>query len=645
MVKNDIEPNWHNLDSGKADYGSTPPGESFKKYDSLIRETVQNSIDARASEEPVVIDFESFDLDGIDGLPDFNTYKLRLAERQKQKKRVENNRWLEQISSFVTRNRSFWRVLRIGDHNTVGLDYSDGISESGTWHKLVRAQNSSSKTNQEGGSFGLGSGAHSVGSQLYMVFYASRSLKTQDYCFQGVAHLGSIIDPEDPTRFCDSRVFFGVGPDGWEPCHHAPEGFPERDKSDYGTDVFIVEPQLKLDFTTENNKPSYDLKILIWQFIFNFAPSIKSGIVQARFIQNNQLISSIACTEDAVVFLEEIIAMSEEEQRKIFSEDNFHYEASTAGFLLLFFKNQLLKHDIYLKGRYVADLWLQLDKEAKKVVYAARRIGMRVESPWQTYRNLEQVSWLITIHDFEYNKNLRELESPDHLSWTNNSTTNSGAIKARKALRTAVRKIIEEELKKTVPGDEMPITDLGTLVSNVSGTEIIKTDLKLRPIKFERMLTANNQCTQHGNTKKVKETEGFANPPKPHRPKSRTKVQQRIGNEGGTSQIFTPVNINDRILAVDPSKGDYLIKFTPNKNWEQMKVALFFNPDGGSNLDHEENLSLNVETILKNSGCFRAKLDNGNILLSGLNAGSPIKLVVRTKEKFMSSLRVVYHAQ
>mgnify|MGYP006889133919 CR=1 FL=1 len=647
MSKNNVLPTWHNLDSGKADYGSTPPGESFKKCDSLIRETVQNSIDARAGEKPVVIDFDCFNLKDGNDLPDLSEYKLRLRERESQKNRIENNRWLDQISSFVNSKRTCWRVLRIGDHNTVGLDYLDenGTSETGTWHKLVRAQNSSSKINQEGGSFGLGSGAHSVGSRIYMVFYGSRSLKNKDYHFQGVAHLGSIINPEDSSRFCDSRVFFGVGLDGWEPSLSAPAGFPERGEDDFGTDVFIIEPRLTTDFINGNSEHTNNLKTLIWQFIFNFAPAIRDGVVQARFMQNGTTLSSIVTVEDASSYLEQLLELPEEEQRNIFSEDNFNYELASASFLLMFFQNQLLKRDVCLKGGKVADLWLQIDENAKKVVYAVRRIGMRVESPWQAFRNLGQVSWLINIHDSGYNKHLRELESPDHLSWTNNSSTDSGALNARKELRKAVRQIIEEELKKTVQGDEMPISDLGALMSKLTGGEIVETDLKLRPIKFTRTQTSNNLTVPSGNTNKVTEEGGIANQPKPHRQKSHTKRTQRIGSLGGTNKVFIPVNIRDRIIAVDPSKGDYLIKFTPDQSWERMNISLYFNPDGGFNSTPDKNLSLCPEAIIHNSGCFNAKIDNGKILLTGLCSALPVKLVVRIKEKLMSSLRVIYYVQ
>ena len=649
-MKNICEAKWQNLDAGKADYGSTPPGESFKHNSSLVRETVQNSIDAHNPncKEPVLIDFEYLTLEGPDSLPDVNHYKERVFERISQHNRIENNRWLDEIDSFIKIDRSVWRILKIADHNTVGLDYEDlkGRSETGTWHKLVRAQNSSSKTKQEGGSFGLGSGAHSVCSLLYMVFYGSRSLRSKEYRFQGVAHLGSILNPNDPTRFCDSRVFYGIGNDGWEPSSNPPEGFPVRGNNDFGTDVFIVEPRFTSDFIDKNGSITEDLKKLIWYFIFNFAPSIKAGKVKARFIQNGKELYTIANASDASSFLETLVSLPEDAYERIFSESNVEGEVASARFLLLYLKDQLQRVDIKLDNKNVAELFLLLDKNAEKIVYASRSIGMRVARPWGPYKGLGQVSWLISIFDSGYNGYLRQLESPDHLSWTNNnSATSQEALKASARLRKEVRNIIESEYKKSINGDVIPVTDLGALMSNTAGDEIIETDIKIRPVEFKCHNTSSSTNTPQGNTKKSTEGKGHFNEPKPHRLHSKKKSAKRYGEMGGENKVFLPVHINDRILAIDPSSGIYVIKFTPDDDWNYLKINLFFNPDGGI-LDNEaENLSLCPEIIIDKSGCTKAEVIDKNIVLSDLKINSPVKLTVRIKEKLMSSLRVTYYVK
>ena len=642
---------WRNLDAGNADYGATPPGESFKHNASLVRESVQNSIDARADDRrPVVIDFELLRFDN-DSLPDFPGYQKRMIERTLERGRVQNSRWLDSMESVVNEGRRSWWVLRIGDHNTSGLDYDPENPAGCTWHKLVRAQNSSSKRNQEGGSFGLGSGAHCVGSVLYQVFYGSMSRKTGEYRFQGVAHLGSISQPGAAGRFFDSRIFYGTGEGSWEPCTQPPCGFVQRHPGDYGTDVYIVAPRALEVFPEgfgEPQKHSGALLRFIWQFVYNFAPALKSGTVAARFLQDGVLYREIKNAGQAASFIRDMLAASleNEEPSPAFSLEGKNYEQDAAQFLVKYFLDELSVEKIKLNGKSVAVLSFQIGKEAKNVVYAARKVGMRVERPWAPFRGVGHYSYIVDVTDDVANRELRMLETPDHLTWTADVTADVGsAVTLQKKLRRAVRNLIDEAQKASVDSDEMPVIDLGALMSTTSGGEGVKTDLMLRPVDINKTIVDAQPYFGSTNPAKRKKGKGSKTTPNPKRIKSKTKRDDLFGEQDGTQEVLLAYPVHDRILAVDPAAGIYVLKFAVPDEYNRMRLDLHFMPDDSAR-DFSEGsyvTKLHVEEILDAVGCRAFVSSKSGIELSGVNLVDKVKIKFRLREKRMSGVRIQYY--
>ena len=652
-MENNITPDagWRNLDAGNADYGATPPGESFKHNASLVRESVQNSIDARADDKrPVVVDFELLRFSG-NSLPDFVGYKQRMQERTLERGRVQNSRWLDSMESVVNEGRSNWWVLRIGDHNTTGLDYDPNNNSGCTWHKLVRAQNSSSKRNQEGGSFGLGSGAHCVGSVLYQVFYGAMSQKSGEYRFQGVAHLGSISQPGTAGRFFDSRIFYGTGKGGWTPCTLAPLGFVQRKPGDNGTDVYIVAPRAlesSGDGFGEPQKHSEALLRFIWQFVYNFAPAIKSGTVAARFLQDGTLYREIKNAGQAAAFIKDLLDASREseEPSPAFSLEGKNYEQAAAQFLFKYFLNELPVEKVELNGRVVAQLSFQIGKEAENVVYAARKVGMRVERPWAPFRGVGRYSYLVDVSDDMANRELRMLETPDHLTWTADVTADvDSAVILQKKLRRAVRSLIDAAQKESVASDEMPITDLGALISTTSGGENVQTDLMLRPVAISKTAADPRPYLGSTNPAKRKKGKGTKSTPNPKRERSKTKRDDFIGDQGGTQEVLLASPVQDRILAVDPVAGIYVLKFTVPEEYSRIRLALHFTPDDAArnSLEEKDATKLYVEELLDAAGCTASVSARGCIELSDVSIENKVKLKVRLREKRMSGIRVQYY--
>src|ERR1700723_321397 len=157
---------------GGQDSGFHNPGvETFKgNFDRyLARELIQNSLDARLkSHEPVHVEFEVLELQRSD-IPDIDSLSETFASCGKYWKHDKK------AHDFFVRaqklsNSAKIPALKIGDYNTTGVLGSDTEREK-NWYNLIRSSGSSSKTGDEGGSFGIGKNAPFAASQLRTVLY------------------------------------------------------------------------------------------------------------------------------------------------------------------------------------------------------------------------------------------------------------------------------------------------------------------------------------------------------------------------------------------------------------------------------------------------------------------------------------------
>lgn len=181
---------WYFSDNPDGDeHGFADAGmETFRKrlYDSLARETIQNSLDARVDHNaPVRVTFDCESV-AMSDLPAANT--LRDAVKRCGAFWAPNKKSVKFFSKAeeLLRKRKV-SVFQVADFNTTGLEGSDTRRNS-NWHSLIRAVGASSKQSGEGGSFGIGASAPFAASQLRTVFYSTVAQK-EGFGFIGVSRL------------------------------------------------------------------------------------------------------------------------------------------------------------------------------------------------------------------------------------------------------------------------------------------------------------------------------------------------------------------------------------------------------------------------------------------------------------------------
>lgn len=203
--------------TGYNDSGILSFGEDNGKTDAMIREEIQNSLDARYSEgtdKETIVEFAIFNMLTKE-IPCYNDFKEEVQKCYNSwKSRVsEENAGLKAINEIKNiLEKETTKVMRVSDYNDSGLY---GTSRSNTpFDNLVKARGVSDKVSGTGGSYGLGKDAAFSMSEYRTVFYASVTKEDNPYTIgvsklPGYEHNGSNYTGDiffsdkngDPTAF------------------------------------------------------------------------------------------------------------------------------------------------------------------------------------------------------------------------------------------------------------------------------------------------------------------------------------------------------------------------------------------------------------------------------------------------------------
>lgn len=230
-------------ESGADDGPNDALAENFnsKPTISLIRETIQNSLDAAVENSGVPVKVEySFDELFIDNVP--NLLEIREHIEGCLKLYNDNDNALEYFPpmiEYLNQIGDSIPYIKVSDSNTTGMNYIDDFHTKEPFYAFVRSKGVTvKKSASSGGSFGFGKAAYFGMSKLKTVLVSTRTLERKAF-FQGVASLCThIVHPEDGKL---SAVGFYDNNDG-KPIDdedYIPEFFlREADKP--GTDFWIL---------------------------------------------------------------------------------------------------------------------------------------------------------------------------------------------------------------------------------------------------------------------------------------------------------------------------------------------------------------------------------------------------------------------
>lgn len=249
---------------------------------SLVRESIQNSIDARSdASQPVDMVFQFGHIqshmfpnffkirDHIIGIG--NAYPEIMDKAQAMAARLSTrNGRVEQVN-----------YIKLSDSNTTGMPF-DGSINTSKFDAFVQSEGTTAKDSRNsGGHYGFGKGAYFNISPIRTLLVSTHTADTHEHFFQGVALLST--NKVDGTLY-NHRGFYDCN-EGDKPVDCV-DLIPEKFRKDTpGTDIYIM----GID---SNNVESYCNEIII-ESIRYFWPAILAGMLKVTVKRADTIIESI----------------------------------------------------------------------------------------------------------------------------------------------------------------------------------------------------------------------------------------------------------------------------------------------------------------------------------------------------------------
>jgi hypothetical protein len=198
------------------------------RYQSVVRETIQNSMDARKDyNKPVRVNFRFFQL-AKNEFPSIVQIEKHLeACRTWEKANADDKELIGSMSSAI--ERTSYTCLEISDYNTIGMEASTSFDS------FAHSRNVSTKTSTgSAGSKGMGKAAYFAASYLHTIFVTSKNYRTGQTLFQGISRLST---HEHQSQLKNYKGYYS---DNFSPVLETWKIPPPFRRSDIGTSCFIL---------------------------------------------------------------------------------------------------------------------------------------------------------------------------------------------------------------------------------------------------------------------------------------------------------------------------------------------------------------------------------------------------------------------
>ena len=361
-------------DSGFHDAGVETFKGNFDRY--LARELIQNSLDARYDQQkPVQVKFEILELKQSE-IPDRKSLSVtfeRCAEYWSHQPKPKA--FFEKAAALASAKTI--TALRVSDYNTTGVTGSD-TDRKKDFYNLIRSAGSSSKSGDEGGSFGIGKNAPFAASQMRTVLYSTYN-KDKEHIFIGVAMLVS-HEADGATR---QQTGF-LGNKGGASVRVKTDIPPKFLRTKLGTDIIVVGfPQQK----------SWQ-KDLVYSVLENFWPAIEW----------EDLIVTVGDVEISRKNLSKLLEQYSAEAD--FTAHQYYNAFRHASHSFPFELPQLKACTLYLSAG---------DNDLQKRIAMIRKAGMVVFH--KPFRSVVPFCGVFICKNEVGNKLLRDMEPPRHDVW------------------------------------------------------------------------------------------------------------------------------------------------------------------------------------------------------------------------------------
>ena len=572
---------------------------------SLVRETIQNSLDAALTDnkEPITVEFDLFELPR-EQYPDLGNFQNAIIKcRDSNKNEPDAFNFFNNASGILGDDTI--SVLRISDHNTKGLGGSDTCAKGTDWSRLVKESGSSNKGEGSGGSFGIGKSAAFACSDLRTVFYSSLD-KVGLISNIGVAR---VVSFEDEVLGWTTGVGYYSDDNKFVAIHELADFDKNYKRTDSGTDIYVMGMHKTDDFSRD----------FINAVLLDFLVSLV----------NNKLIVKVQGQEISCKTLPAYMSkLNPHESEEIKDLLDYYHILTKADPRIIKIP---LDSNVYGKKYGFADgectLYLMEGEELNRKIMITRRAGMRILEQNRISGSIV-FSGVLVIEGDNMNAAFKKMEVPSHDAWEPGRCR--GEEKKYKDILEGLKKYLRDVVKEVFgkpsatsldafgasdflpdkpedKDDKLAKDPLSTRIKNVSGRVII-------PKNDVAVPDPEGQGDGGGNPDVPG---GVPNPPQPG-PRPNPGPNPDIKNK------FTDIKVKKRLICQNAQAGVYVLNMVIPKTVSESKLKFSLS---GEQSDYE--LPIKEARIVSDPKGASIKAINGSeIYVSNVSQGVLMQLEI-----------------
>jgi hypothetical protein len=566
---------------------------------SLVRETIQNSLDAQLdSTKPVIVEFNQFLLE-YNKFPDYMNFKRII-----NKCFDSNNDELDAKAFFKNALKIIsepLNVMRISDYNTYGLIGADKCEKGSPWSRLVKENGSSNKGQTSGGSFGIGKSAAFACSDLRTVFYSSVD-KFSIESNIGVARLISYFD--DILDSWTTGIGYYSDNDKLTAIREQVHFDSNYERKESGTDVYII------GFSKWDNLYKEIIISILENFLVSLWKNNLEVIVDGKIINKYTMGSYID-------------NLNPYESKSIKEIIDYYYLLTSSDSKIL---KILLDNSEYGKSygfnNKECTLYLVEGQNLNSRIMMTRKAGMKLFNQDYISGSID-FTGILMIEGRNMNEFFRMMEVPSHDAWEPGRCKGKEkfADKVYSELRKYLKNKVKDSFGKTnnTQLDAFGASDfLPDKITNEDSSSIVKEKLmdKIKNIIGKEMKPKKKP------TRKVEVLQGADEGKKAKPNENKNKKRKNSENIGETTgeKGFKYYDINERIICRDKENGIYTIKYIVPNNTKVARLDFFINGEQ-SNYDFPVK-----EAYVKNGKAIVKKITDNRIYLENVCKSDLIKI-------------------
>lgn len=546
--------------------------ETFDEDGSIIREIIQNSLDAKREEcSNVIVEIEISSKNTSDFPAKEELLKSLQAcyERFNGVDTKSTGKLQDMIESFEDDQHYF---VSFRDLNTNGLlgGLSDG-DEKTNLYQLVYGDGTTNKNTEKssGGSFGIGKNAPFTRSKIKSIFYETYNVDEQKHIVGKSILTTHKIDGQTRSQrgyyIDDYQIEQYISDSGM--------------KGEYGTAVHIPFYMLK------NGSIKEEFEVLIRDVLLNFMVAIDRNKLEVRFINNDNSMKTIVNKETYSEITTNLIKNGKSDKHKRIEKIKALHNLLT--------NSNVNIYDLVIDNKdqenYI-ELYVALNAASTgfKKYFNFREQLMLIEDKKISGKNFKYDA-LAIYHGTKLNNILRDTEPPEHNNWRQNRLKTPADKKYFKLAKDTVEnKLIE--LFGDVTSEQIVLKEFN---NNIFSEKKEKDEVfMIKKISDRPKPRSKGQSEEiqnaaiYGTERKVKD-----------KSKKKDKAQLNATGESETS-VITYHNVTKKIR--NKGTGLYKIQLAEYFDPELYKVKVFGKTDTGgeediNNYDIVNNDGINVE--------------------------------------------------